>query len=313
MEIEKENVSVKLISDDVGGPTLMNGSMSSNGTHYILEGSSKEGNCICCIHGIGGFNFVFENLSRELIQAGFCVLRYDLIGRGFSNSSSNDRYGAEEHIQQLFQLLEEVFPSSKVTLIGHSMGGALASLFAQTYPNKVNSLILLCPAGLMNSGALPMLRSCSCLHGSIRSSLSKPAAQEKAWRSDFFNKDAKTQSIQNEMVSRLKEMDRLNPGGFHAFWMSALQFPLYGLQKEIGLLSKENIVVMLIWGDKDTVVPMEPSLGRYRELLEEKKLLGGGETKLHVQIIKNAGHGLLFEKSTETNNAILEFLHRDKR
>lgn len=55
----------------------------SAGTHYILEGP-PTGKLVVCVPGLGGPHWYFDELVPFLIQAGFRVLRYDLVGRGHS-------------------------------------------------------------------------------------------------------------------------------------------------------------------------------------------------------------------------------------
>jgi len=53
----------------------------------------------------------------------------------------------ENHIEDL-ELLRKELKIDKLNLVGHSMGGFLASAYASKYPNRIKRLILLAPAGL---------------------------------------------------------------------------------------------------------------------------------------------------------------------
>ncbi len=78
----------------------------------------------------------FDRLAADLVAQGYCVLRYDLIGRGYSSfpsssssssSSSNSGIGSafsgESHVKQLRELIVGLaYTERKYTLIGHSMG-----------------------------------------------------------------------------------------------------------------------------------------------------------------------------------------------
>lgn len=309
--MEKADPDDRLIKDVPAG----NGVVSASGTHFILSGP-ENGDLVCCIHGIGSYNFTFDYLATDLVQAGHRVLRYDLIGRGYSQPSPNGRYGAEEHIQQFQELFEELGISGRITLIGHSMGGALAIILAHSLPDKVKAIFLVSPAGLMSSGALPIVKCCTCLHGLLKAELSKPAYQEEVWRKDFFEHKGEKLDIENETIFRLKAINQVNPEHFNAFWMSVLQFPLYGLQSVVKELSKRNVFIAVVWGDKDAVVPIQPSLSQFQKLLtsaiskestsEEKKC------RFSYRVIKNSGHGLLLEHREETNLAIMEIFQEYK-
>ena len=136
-----------------------------------------------CIHGIGAYSFHFDGFVKQLNLIGYDVLRYDLLGRGHSEYPEDGKFDANAHLQQLFQLLQErSLTERKLTLIGHSMGGALAMLFTNTYKYElfINRVILLAPAGLMDPGPLPLLRRGGCIKSLARKMLS--GGQEAEWR-----------------------------------------------------------------------------------------------------------------------------------
>jgi len=60
------------------------------GTHYILKGPAT-GKLVVCVPGLGGPHWYFDELVPFLLQAGFRVLRYDLVGRGHSEPPPRTR------------------------------------------------------------------------------------------------------------------------------------------------------------------------------------------------------------------------------
>ena len=152
------------------------------GTHYILEGNADRP-LVLCIHGIGSYYFYFDGLAKALLAAGYRVLRYDLIGRGFSEPA--DTYDRAAHLRQIRDLLQHLGLSTTPRhVIGHSMGGALALLHADEDAEHISSLTLLAPAGLMDGAIFAFLRSCTCLHGPISSFLRSGQVQNEM-RSTF--------------------------------------------------------------------------------------------------------------------------------
>jgi pimeloyl-ACP methyl ester carboxylesterase len=83
------------------------------------------------------------------------VITYDHHGRGRSDHPAPGRaarYDKEEYIQVLTAVLD-AFPEArgrKVVLFGYSMGGAIVTAYAAAYPNRVQALGLIAPAGLMD-------------------------------------------------------------------------------------------------------------------------------------------------------------------
>eukprot|EP01035_Chromulina_nebulosa_P002538 gene2538-3434_t len=104
-----------------------------NGTHYILSGSEDSQWLIVLIHGNCYYSFYFQAISTKLIESGFRVLAYDLLGRGFSSPHPTGKYNDDVHIDQLRQLLVHlnvVSSGRKYDILAHSMGGGLGSLYA---------------------------------------------------------------------------------------------------------------------------------------------------------------------------------------
>lgn len=104
-------------------------------------GSSKD-NPIIFLHGGPGYNCVnFEaTTAQQLADKGFFVIVYDRRGEGRSNNP-NAKFTFKETFDDLNAIYQK-YSLTKATLIGHSFGGVIATLFAETNPNKVQSIVL---------------------------------------------------------------------------------------------------------------------------------------------------------------------------
>jgi proline iminopeptidase len=97
---------------------------------------------IIFLHGGPGYNSAnFEaTTAPELSKRGFFVIVYDRRGEGRSKDPSETFT-----FQQTFEDLKTIYQQyglKRSTLIGHSFGGIVATLFAESYPEKVQSVIL---------------------------------------------------------------------------------------------------------------------------------------------------------------------------
>lgn len=97
---------------------------------------------IIFLHGGPGYNCVnFEvTTAQQLADKGFFVIVYDRRGEGRSKDPSA-KFTFKETFDDLNTIYKD-YSLTKATLIGHSFGGVVATLFADVNPKKVQSIIL---------------------------------------------------------------------------------------------------------------------------------------------------------------------------
>ena len=108
---------------------------------------------ICIIfHGFTGCNtgtkFSYTTLSRILEKHSVASIRMDFLGSGESDLSFKDMTFQDE-LTCAKMILNEVKALDAVTdiyLLGHSMGGAIASELAKLYPQDISKMCLWAPA-----------------------------------------------------------------------------------------------------------------------------------------------------------------------
>lgn len=84
-----------------------------------------------------GFQFLFEHLRNRF----YCIAP-DLRGYGKSGHGKNPLgYFFYEYVADLHDLLAKFSPKRPVNLLGHSLGGAIATVYAGTFPERVGRLI----------------------------------------------------------------------------------------------------------------------------------------------------------------------------
>jgi proline iminopeptidase len=110
---------------------------------YKKAFGDREGKPIIFLHGGPGYNCVnFEATSAQaLADQGFYVIVYDRRGEGRS-PDPKAQFTFQEAFDDL-NALYQAYDLSQASLIGHSFGGILATLFTEKHPEKVQNLILL--------------------------------------------------------------------------------------------------------------------------------------------------------------------------
>ena len=101
-----------------------------------IEGTGKP---LVIIHGFLGMSDNWKTLGTRYAESGYEVHMVDLRnhGRSFHSDVFNYNVMAED-----IKLYCESKNLSKIALIGHSMGGKVAMLFAAQYPDMVEKLVI---------------------------------------------------------------------------------------------------------------------------------------------------------------------------
>jgi pimeloyl-ACP methyl ester carboxylesterase len=97
---------------------------------------------IILIHPIGGNIDIWEHEIQFILKKGFRVIAYEI--RGHNRSSIGDKrdFTLYDLSEDLHMLVEEL-KIKKCTLVGHSIGGAIASLYAKQHLHNVDAIIFI--------------------------------------------------------------------------------------------------------------------------------------------------------------------------
>ena len=109
--------------------------------------AQPNGHTVVLLHGKNFSASYWEPTIRFLTEHGYRVIAPDQIGFGKSSKPASYQYS----FQQLAENTSAVIDAAGVTrvsVVGHSMGGMLATRFALMHPERVEKLVLVNPIGL---------------------------------------------------------------------------------------------------------------------------------------------------------------------
>ncbi|KAL4962754.1 alpha/beta fold hydrolase [Aspergillus stella-maris] len=122
---------------------------TANGTktHYTTVGN-PEGTLIVLIHGLGGSTETFTPLVPHLQPEIYRIVCVDLEGFGKTFLSSPDTVPSITRYVDDLESLMASLPGAKeapmtIILIGHSLGGIIATQYAARHPENIHGLALL--------------------------------------------------------------------------------------------------------------------------------------------------------------------------
>ncbi len=119
------------------------------GKAHVFTAGPVDAPTVVLVHGIG------DNAARDwdgliaVLAREYRVVAFDLPGFGRS-SKGNEPYSPENYAAFLRYLMVEHIRARPFSLVGHSMGGAIALRYAARYPQDVTALVLVDVPGILH-------------------------------------------------------------------------------------------------------------------------------------------------------------------
>ncbi len=245
---------------------------------------------VIMVHGFSTPKFVWEQVTPTLLAAGYQVITYDHLGRGFSERPAGP-YDAALYRSELTGLITGLELATPLTLVGYSMGGANVVDFAAANPTQIKQLLLIAPAGYM--------RNVDSL-----SPLNTPLLGE--WLITVFGKQFARGAIKKDMEAGLAPPDMLDKfeqqaayTGYTDALLSTLRhFPMADLADRYRIVGETNIPVTAIWGTADEIVPYEGAA-----------LMAEDVSQLKLITLPDGAHNITYARAKEVAAALVSSLH----
>ena len=109
--------------------------------YYEIYGENKP-DTVVLVHPIGGNIEIWKNEIGLISKKNLRVIVYEIRGHNRSNMGTTNSFTISELADDLKVLLDSL-DIKKCTLIGHSIGGSIASLYAKQYPHNINAIIFI--------------------------------------------------------------------------------------------------------------------------------------------------------------------------
>lgn len=223
--------------------------------HYADSGP-LDGAAILLVHGLVSDRTTWNRAAAGLAAVGFRVIAPDLLGHGASDKPVDGGYHLTDFSRGLQGLLAELGIEA-VTVIGHSLGGAIAMQLAHDRPDLVRRLVLVSAGGLGRQ-VHPMLRAAT-LPGAPR--LLKLAVNRRTaaiYRAPRLHRSLR---LNPEVLSNLSRAGRglLSPTGQDAFFQT-LRNAINPSGQRGSMLELEYLAsalpTLIVWSREDPVVPV---------------------------------------------------------
>ncbi len=270
----------------------------------VKPAGEGNGKTVVLFHGKNFFGAYWRDTIRFLSQQGFRVVVPDQIGFGKS-SKAYLHYSFHQLAHNTKRLLEHL-GIDKVQLVGHSMGGMLATRFALMYPGAATHLVLVDPIGLEDYRVfVPYLT----LKQAYENELKATVEIIRKYHLTYY---VKWRPEYDEYV-QVAARQRLSGDYPRLALVSALTYQMIYEQPVVYEFPQVKAKTLLIIGQADRTVvgkarvpkEMLDKVGQYPELGKEAaKAIPGAK----LVEIPDAGHLPQFETPEKFQQALLTFL-----
>lgn len=204
------------------------------------QGTGPE--TIVLLHGFGGSHGVWAEIGPQLAGEAR-ILAYDLPGHGASLEVEGARSPKKIAEAVLADIVERDI--SRIHMVGHSMGGAVATLIALSAPERIASLTLLAPGGYGEEIDATLLRRfAKASHGDeIRACLAAMSGPGHVVSNQAIANDVAMRGHSGQMEKLAEIVMAITRGGRQGMIPAEL---VAGL----------TMPVAVVWGVLDTVLPV---------------------------------------------------------
>ena len=223
---------------------------------HVRDTGPRGAPTLILLHGFGASLHTWEKWATSLSDT-YRVIRFDLPGFGLTGVDPTGDYSDARAVQVLAALMDAL-SAPRATLIGNSLGGKIAWMFAAEHPHRVEKLVLISPDGFASPGfeydkkpempAVVRLLPYVLPPAMVRMNLA-PAYADKA-------------ALTDELVARYRDL-MLAPGVRRAMIARMEQVRL---EHPEPLLRRIEAPTLLVWGERDAMIPFANAADYLRAL-----------------------------------------------
>jgi pimeloyl-ACP methyl ester carboxylesterase len=275
--------------------------LAGSDAHWFSAG---RGDPVVLVHGLGNSSLAWRRVIPGLARRHHVVVP-DLPGFGHSSPIQSDDL-LDAFSGFVAELAERTGGGVPATIVGNSIGGAIALRVALTRPELVARLVLVDPAGV--GQGVPSWWRLVRFEGAVRALsavpltvMPRPAIEwviATAYRHMAF---ARPQRVSDRTV-RLFAQQLNSRERIHRFLRNAHAI-VDAFERDVQRLERPlPVPVLAVWGREDRLVPLRDALALLQRIGE-----------LEVRILDGCGHSPQLEQPAAFLDAVLPFLDAKRR
>ena len=257
--------------------------------HYLACGAGEP---LVLLHGRGNAAALFAPILRQLGERRR-ILALDMPGWGLSDKPPFTGHTPEDALRYWMDAVLAFLDSQSLAqtdILGHSLGGMTALGIALEYPDRIGRLALVDPAGLGRRIQLDVR-----LYFALGPEKLHRRFGKRFTRFVMRQGQAMADPAQFDFAHALLTQEAVIPSGARAF---SHIVNLGGVRLDfVDRLSELEMPVLMLWGDRDQVIPYENGLAAMR-LLRDGTLVA----------LSRCGHSPYAERPDDFAGVLLAWL-----
>ncbi|HBR57265.1 MAG TPA: hypothetical protein DEA22_07325 [Blastocatellia bacterium] len=270
--------------------------VDSTEIHYQEFGSPANPSLIL-IHGYTASVYVWQTAAPLLADAGFHVIAVDLLGFGYSEKPAWFDYSINSQARVIVRFMNRL-GVGRAVIVGSSYGGAVAATLALDYPERVEKLVL--ANAVINDDLKnhPILRLASIPGvGEVITPFLVDSRAFLKMRMRNTIAPANHHLINDERISNVRRPVSA-ADAHHSILATSRNWHAERIERDASLINQQTLI---IWGEEDTVIPIENAYKLYDSILHSRLL-----------VIKDCGHVPMEERSDVFAELVADFC-RDRK
>jgi pimeloyl-ACP methyl ester carboxylesterase len=268
--------------------------MKEAGTLYYEYGKDKNKH-VLFIHGLGSSSIAWRDIPQALSEH-FHTITVDLIGFGGSDKPNTADYTIKGFSKFIVDFLRErigIKENEKISIVGHSLGGYIAAEVSIENKNLIEKLVLIDSSGLLEAPT-QLLKD----YRVAATDINPLTRHERVKRvlEDLYASPSRLLPVLVDLFGYTIE----KPGAKHAFEVAFDNSTTTQIDPN-GFKQIEDIPCLVIWGEKDNLIPIEYYY-KFKQQLP----------KASYAIIADAGHAPFVEKTALVYEKLRTFLMQDE-
>src|SRR5690554_117423 len=252
--------------------------------HFHDDGEAKNGS-VLFLHGSGPGASGYSNFKGNypfLNARGFRTIVPDLFGYGYSDKPEDGAYDMGDLAKQTLGLLDHL-GIAKVSLVGNSMGGAIAIRFALDYPERVEKLILMAPRGREERDVYMQMKGIR----TMIANLGKPVDRDSL-RETFKLQLVDQSLITDQIIEEHYQILKLQPKGV----LGRLR-----VDNQAERLGEIKAPILCFWGVNDNFCPVSGAMTIAERCADSRTIM-----------LSQCGHWVMVERPELFNETTARFL-----